>query len=56
VIVNGDIQELVETSITSGEAEVLGVCAKIDEEANDDGGNPRDVPWQINLPAKFKDF
>ncbi len=42
---NGDIQEPVETSITSEAAEGLGVCIQID--GTDDGGSPRDVSWQI---------
>ncbi|KAL3809243.1 hypothetical protein ACHAXA_007067, partial [Cyclostephanos tholiformis] len=42
-IVNGDIQEPAETSITSEQAKGLGVCTGID--AYDT--NPRDAHWQI---------
>lgn len=40
---NGDIQEPVETSITSKEAESLGVCVGNDEP----GRNEEEMPWQI---------
>jgi 23S rRNA-/tRNA-specific pseudouridylate synthase len=41
--VNGDIQEPTETSITSKEAESLGVCVGNDEPNR----NETEMPWQI---------
>jgi hypothetical protein len=41
--VNGDIQEPAETSITSKEAEILGVCVGNDEPSR----NEKEIHWQI---------